>query len=686
MVNMQSFSNALRVENTRLNNSQASLRAGQMLTGKVLELYPNQKASIQLGGSQIVAQLETALSSKQDYLFQVTSVGDLIRLKKISEAPIQNRLLSDQIMQQIGLPNNRALKAFMQQVMNQNIPFNFQEAQSIANLIEQFGGSSSNRELMQMMLQKGFPLSESVFKNLQSYQSSQLGQQISQLQQALQQPGQSQVSMANLQQQLAIFGANNRDAAMILRQFIQTNQQALQNTNQVSAQILQQMSSGNGLASTQLQDTAQQIHQVLQQQLPLSSNKMQTFQTFLNRFSQVVQQEGATDSLKHIFQQNPLFSKVMQVLSQQDKSQIQQWLQQPKSSVVQQQQTLSILQNVASQQLTQQNQNMLRTLLLHMNQVDNDTLSVRDEFLHVLKHFVNTSGIQDETRIANTLNSSNGSPANMVALMQSIKSVLPTAEQQTFQQWLQQTQPSAAQNQQITDMLHRMNVQQLPQVEQNVVRNLLTLLDTTDQPFNKEQIMQAIRQFFSQSDSSIQQLRDQDLSLKQNLIQANQQTIDFAGDRIQRLVQTITGMQINMVQDDQTLLQQNFQIPGERFGLAHDIRMQFEGKQKNETGEIDPDYCRILFHLDLNNLGETMMTLSIQKRVINITVYNDSQALKPLIDQFKPLLKQKLDGLDYQLSSVSNKLLSDSEASSAGTHSSRETYPTAPTEGIDFRV
>ncbi|WP_058307831.1 magnesium transporter CorA family protein [Gracilibacillus massiliensis] len=682
MVNMQSFSNALRAENTRLNNAQSSLRPGQMLTGKVLELYPNQKASIQLGGSQIVAQLETALSSKQDYLFQVTSVGDLIRLKKISEAPIQNRMLSDQVMQQMGLSNNRALKAFMQQVMNQNIPFRSQDIQAIANLIEQFGGSSSNRELMQMMLQKGLPLTDSVFRNLQSYQSSQLGQQISQLQQTLQQAGQSQVSMANLQQQLAIFGSSNRDAAMMLRQFVQTNQQALQNTNQVSTQILQQMSSANGLASTQLQNTAQQIDQVLQQQLPLSSNKMQTFQTFLNRFSQVVQQEGATDSLKHIFQQHPLFSKVMQVLPQQDKNQIQQWLQQPQPSIAQQQQSSSILQNLASQQLTQQDQNVLRSFLLHMNQVDNDALSVRDQFLHVLKHFVNTSGIQDEARIANT----NNTPANISTLMQSIKSVLPTMEQPIFQQWLQQTQPSAAQNQQIADMIQRINVQQLPQVEQNVVRNLLTFLDATDQPFSKEQIMQAIRQFFSQSDSSVQQLRDQDLSLKQNLLQASQQTTDFAGDRIQRLVQTLTGMQINMVQDDQTLLQQNFQIPGERFGLAQDIRMQFEGKQKNETGEIDPDYCRILFHLDLNNLGETMMTLSIQKRVINITVYNDSLLIKPLIDQFKPMLKQKLDGLDYQLSSVSNKLLSDSEASSTGMNSSRQSYPATPKEGIDFRV
>lgn len=685
---MQSLSTGLRSEHARLDTPpQANLKPGQLITGKVLELYPNQKASIQLGGSKIVAQLETSLASKQDYLFQVTSVGAIIQLKKISEAPIQNRVVSDQLMQQIGLSNNRDLKTWMQHLLNQNIPFTTKDGQAIANIIAQFGGSGINQALVQMMLQKGLPLTEQVFSSLKAFQSRQLGPQISQLHQLLQQTGQSQPQpmLANLQQQLAVFGANNSDANTSLRQFVQAHQQTLLNTNQVSLPIIQQMMSSQNLTTAQLHDTAKQLQQVLQQQLPLKANELQTFEVFLNRFSQAIQQDGgATESLKNVFQQHPLFSKVMQLLPQSEKVQLQQWLQQPQVTAGQQQQIFSILQNLINQQLPQQQQNTLRALLLHINQVDKSTLSIQNQFIHIVKHFVHTSGIQDESGMAQALRSTNHMQVNLNTVMQSIMSLLPQNEQNLFQNWLQQAQPSSTQIQQMVEMMQRINLQQLPQTEQAVVRNLIILLEADNQPLNKEQMLQLIRQSVNQSEGSLQSLRDQDFSLKQNLLQANQLNTEFGGERIQRLIQTLTGMQINLAQTDQALSQQNFHIPGERFGLAQDIRLQFEGKQKSDSDEIDPDYCRILFHLDLNNLGETMMTLSIQKRVIHITVYNDEQELKPLIDQFKPILRQKLDVLNYQLSSVSHKSLNDTQAM---IKSPKQQLSIAlPKEGIDFRV
>ncbi len=59
-----------------------SLKPGQMISAKVLELFPNQKATIQVNGKEIVAQLETALTAKKSYLFQVISAGDVTRIKK----------------------------------------------------------------------------------------------------------------------------------------------------------------------------------------------------------------------------------------------------------------------------------------------------------------------------------------------------------------------------------------------------------------------------------------------------------------------------------------------------------------------------------------------------------------------------------------------------------------------------
>ncbi|MGP4075587.1 hypothetical protein [Halobacillus sp. K22] len=63
----------------------ASLKTGQVINGKVLELLPQNRAVVQLGAQQVKAQLEVSLTKGITYLFQVSSTDQKIQLKVMSE-------------------------------------------------------------------------------------------------------------------------------------------------------------------------------------------------------------------------------------------------------------------------------------------------------------------------------------------------------------------------------------------------------------------------------------------------------------------------------------------------------------------------------------------------------------------------------------------------------------------------
>lgn len=118
---------------------------------------------------------------------------------------------------------------------------------------------------------------------------------------------------------------------------------------------------------------------------------------------------------------------------------------------------------------------------------------------------------------------------------------------------------------------------------------------------------------------------------------------------IQDTVHRLTGQQLLMKQDDQ-MMQLLFQIPlPEQLG-NEDAILQFQSK--NKDGQIDTDFCRILFYLQLHKLKETVVDVQIQNRIVAVNVYNEkhisNETLKPLIR----LLEHQLESKGYQLSSV----------------------------------
>jgi hypothetical protein len=99
------------------------------------------------------------------------------------------------------------------------------------------------------------------------------------------------------------------------------------------------------------------------------------------------------------------------------------------------------------------------------------------------------------------------------------------------------------------------------------------------------------------------------------------------------------------------MLQMVLQMPFSFGGQQSDITLQWSGK-KTKAGQIDPDFCRILFHLDLQSLEQTVIDMQVQNRVVHLSVINDKQGIEPIVKALAPMLKEKLESNGYTLSFV----------------------------------
>lgn len=110
-----------------------------------------------------------------------------------------------------------------------------------------------------------------------------------------------------------------------------------------------------------------------------------------------------------------------------------------------------------------------------------------------------------------------------------------------------------------------------------------------------------------------------------------------------------TALQLVNVQN-QPLLQLLLHFPISFTKHIDEAIVQFEGK-KNKNNEIDPDFCRIVFYLQLEHVKETIVDVQIQNKIIGIHLYNE-RSLEKQVRILTPMLKIALEDLDYQLSFV----------------------------------
>ncbi|MBS4172501.1 hypothetical protein [Bacillus sp. FJAT-49736] len=141
-------------------------------------------------------------------------------------------------------------------------------------------------------------------------------------------------------------------------------------------------------------------------------------------------------------------------------------------------------------------------------------------------------------------------------------------------------------------------------------------------------------------------------SLKPSLIKFLQESNHSSPirDTAEALVNKMNGQQIQSY-DNGPMQHLHYEIPINLFGYHTNVKMQWSGK-KTEDGKIDPNYCHVLFFLDLEHIHETVVEMKVQNRVITVNVYNESTAIKDKANELTSLLKGGLEKIHYQLSAV----------------------------------
>ncbi|RFU63298.1 hypothetical protein [Peribacillus glennii] len=156
----------------------------------------------------------------------------------------------------------------------------------------------------------------------------------------------------------------------------------------------------------------------------------------------------------------------------------------------------------------------------------------------------------------------------------------------------------------------------------------------------------------------------------------------------EQILNRITAQQL-LSQDSGPIQNIFMQIPFAISGFQTDLTLQWSGRKKSD-GTIDPNFCRVLFYLDLEQMQQTVIDLQIQNRVIKVSVINENHALLEKLSQpFYKTLKTNLEDMDYKLSTVvfeSEATVDAKRASLAEGHGRAVRAGNKPYSGVDIRI
>lgn len=120
--------------------------------------------------------------------------------------------------------------------------------------------------------------------------------------------------------------------------------------------------------------------------------------------------------------------------------------------------------------------------------------------------------------------------------------------------------------------------------------------------------------------------------------------------RIDRIIRLLSAS-FHFFREQDGFIQGMFILPLPLPERTVDLQLQWTGK-RTERGQLDPEFCQIVFLLDMPRLGRTEVTMHVQKRHITLTVKTDLSQAHKLGEILVPLLKEKLVEKNYVLSSV----------------------------------
>ena len=152
------------------------------------------------------------------------------------------------------------------------------------------------------------------------------------------------------------------------------------------------------------------------------------------------------------------------------------------------------------------------------------------------------------------------------------------------------------------------------------------------------------------------------------------------------LLTRFTGQQIISQFSDTILQNYHISIPLFGMGLNSDLEISWQSKIKAD-GSLDPDFCRIIFDVKLNEIGRTVMDMQIVDRIIGLNVYTE-QSIEEIGNLYIEDLKKGLEEKGYYLGNVDYCIfeLTEEEEEMGFHFAMMERLEQTDYKGFDFRI
>ncbi|MFG6115136.1 hypothetical protein ACGTN9_08090 [Halobacillus sp. MO56] len=604
------------------------LRAGQMLSGSVKKLLPNNMAVVSLGDKQVTAKLEASLTLGKNYLFQVQSTDEVIHLKMVSkQAGAQIEEMSE-LLKRIGIKATSENIRLLDQLITRNIPFRQSSLKQAAAILKSSPNAHHALPALIHLFEKQLPVRPAIVNALIARQQSQLTGLLDKLEDSLL----HKQSLSNTENNLlnritSIRGSGSADKSILTATLLHH----VMNGNTQSFQVMKQaglIAEGTSFDRFQRLWLQWAVNQGIKLQTGESAASIQAKLTtqHLSGFPFDLTSEAFSRGIMQLYQQQLPWNKTSQAT-------LNQWMK-----------ALDAL-------LDNPDKGVSSRLIQHQNYLE------KQIFPQLFKH----------------------SPDMQAALHHLRESAstgkIPTNEQLSRLHQVRELVDAAAGNQLnsagkniLTTFLH--TIPTSPELSQR----LLLQMKTTLQFAGLDDEASFLKQLLNNENIQGSQ------SLKSILLQAIQE--QSAGktqsERMQQLVHFLNGVQLTAHQENTQMAQMSLLFPGAYLKSRNDIQINIEGR-KNEEGVIDPEFCHVLFYLDLETLKETVIDMSIYDSKVMLIIYNHDQATLRTTANIQTELEAGLDKIGYQLTSLQVKKIMETNKQSV--------YPSHFSErGVDYRI
>ncbi|HYK73649.1 MAG TPA: hypothetical protein VEV44_11125 [Pseudoneobacillus sp.] len=541
-----------------------SLRPGQVFNGKILKLFPNQTAEVQIGNHKMIAQLDVPLQVGSRYWLQVQPGDGKILLKVLNDTSGTSVNLDglEAVLKAFGLSSSKENLETVSYFLKEHLPVSKEIIQQVASWLKNIEHPENGLTTIKWMINQGYPIRKEIFESLYSMQKQiPISDMMNQLLNQLEMEGSNSTVSSSLKEVLINF----------------TTKESKQAVEKILQNLFTQWIEGEN------------------EDIPFSLLKK------LGIFPIHMDEKTALDEIIQKFNNQLSLTEHQQSLLK----------------------NLNIFQN-ANKLSFSVNQNEIEQIIQSLNLQEQEIAKLPAILTELMKH----STISSEKQILQTLMSlSDMNPSSFVE----------------------------------SDLLHP------------ILKKLIHSLG-----------LQYEKDLFDQIKGLENEPIKQD-TLKSLLIQhIGEQTDLSQREPAEQLLHRITGMQL-LSKEMGPLMQVVMQIPIPLWDSVPELTVQWSGR-KTEEGKIDPNYCRILFYLELENLKETIVDLKIQNRVISIKVINDNQQW---LQNFRPLqevLKENLKNMNFHLSSFQFEKANTQQIGKESNRSFPSIYNNQTYSGVDIKI